>query len=199
VTGILISVILGLIVNECSEVSPWCARKLVRWSAYLRYRDPHRARDRAEELAALIDARPGKLLKLLTAVGFAGNAVLVSWKRALARGEASPRTLPPKADDATAATDPLPGLLAAVSVGDGRAWADLVDRFSPLMWSICRSWGLSGEDAADAYQVTWIRLLENLNRLQDPRRLPGWIAVTCRRECEKRLMARRSDHPGIDR
>jgi hypothetical protein len=27
-TAILISVILGLIVNECSDVCPWCARKV---------------------------------------------------------------------------------------------------------------------------------------------------------------------------
>jgi len=84
-TGILISVILGLLVNECCDISPWCARKLVEWSAYRRYADPDRAAVRAEEWAALIDARPGKLLKLLSALGFAGSAILVVCRRTLAR------------------------------------------------------------------------------------------------------------------
>jgi hypothetical protein len=83
--GILISVILGLIINECSDVSPWCARKIMEWSAYRRYADLDRARERAEELTALIDARPGKLLKLCTALGFAGSAVFVSFRRTLGR------------------------------------------------------------------------------------------------------------------
>ncbi len=83
--GILVSVVIGLIVNECCDVSPWCARKLVQWSAYRRYTDPGRAAERAEELAALIDERPGKLLKLFTALGFAGSAILVAYRRTLAR------------------------------------------------------------------------------------------------------------------
>jgi len=57
---ILLAIITGLAVNECSEMSPWAARKLVRWSAHPRYAPP----SRAEELAALIDDRPGRLFKL---------------------------------------------------------------------------------------------------------------------------------------
>jgi hypothetical protein len=82
---IVISVILGLIVNECSDISPWCARKLVRWSAYRRYTDPCRADKRAEELAALIDNRPGKILKLFSALGFAGSAICVACRRGLTK------------------------------------------------------------------------------------------------------------------
>jgi hypothetical protein len=84
-TTIVISVILGLLVNECCDVSPWCARKLVQWSAHRRYTDPDRAGQRAEELSALIDGRPGKLLKLFSALGFAGSAVLVVFRREFAR------------------------------------------------------------------------------------------------------------------
>jgi hypothetical protein len=100
VTGILISVVIGLLVNECCDVCPWCACKLVRWSAYRRYVDPSRACEKAEELAALIEDRPGKLLKLFTALGFTGGAILVwSW-HAIARPESPSlpdpsRALPP--------------------------------------------------------------------------------------------------------
>jgi RNA polymerase sigma factor (sigma-70 family) len=79
--------------------------------------------------------------------------------------------------------DPVSGLVQAALDGDEDAWAALVDKFTPLVWSVCRSCRLPPEDAADIYQVTWLRLLENLDRVRDPRRLPGWIATTCRREC----------------
>jgi RNA polymerase sigma factor (sigma-70 family) len=79
--------------------------------------------------------------------------------------------------------DPVPGLVRAAAAGDARAWGDLVDRFSPLVWSVCRAHRVHDEDAADVFQMTWLRLLENLGRIRDPHRLPGWIATTCRREC----------------
>jgi AcrR family transcriptional regulator len=71
---ILMGIALGLLVNECCDVSPWLARKFVRWSAHRRYVDQCRAETRAEELVALIDDRPGKLFKLITALGFVVTA-----------------------------------------------------------------------------------------------------------------------------
>ena len=72
---ILVTVIVTLIVNEVSDLCPWLAVRLVRWSAFCRYCDRQRAETRADELAALIRARPGSLFKLLTAVGFAASAI----------------------------------------------------------------------------------------------------------------------------
>lgn len=62
-------VVLGLAINECGELSPWLARKLIRWAARVRYPT------RVEELSALIAERPGKLFKLVTASGFACAAL----------------------------------------------------------------------------------------------------------------------------
>ncbi len=73
---ILLAIITGLAVNECCDISPWLAHKLVRWSAHRRYTSPSRAEVRAEELAAYIDARPGKLFKLTTALSFVAVAVV---------------------------------------------------------------------------------------------------------------------------
>ncbi|WP_424533658.1 hypothetical protein ACOZ38_25315 [Sphaerisporangium viridialbum] len=73
----------SLLVNEFCDVSPWAARKLVIWSAYLRYGKSARAETRAEELAALIDSRPGKLFKLVTALGFTGGATWTYVHRAV--------------------------------------------------------------------------------------------------------------------
>jgi mycothiol system anti-sigma-R factor len=80
---ILIAIIGGAAVNEYCEVTPWCSRKLACWSAHLRYKDPERAEARAEELAAVIDARPGNLFKLMTALTFVGGAAIVSARQSL--------------------------------------------------------------------------------------------------------------------
>ncbi len=73
---VLFAVVSGLAVNECCDISPWAARKLVVWSARHRYYDQARADTRAEELTRLIDDRPGKLFKLITALGFAAAAIV---------------------------------------------------------------------------------------------------------------------------
>jgi membrane protein YdbS with pleckstrin-like domain len=82
---IALAVALGLIVNEFTDVSPWLARKLVTWSARLRYGDTTRADERSEELAAVINDRPGKLFKLGTGVRFASAALALRLRRFLAR------------------------------------------------------------------------------------------------------------------
>jgi RNA polymerase sigma factor (sigma-70 family) len=85
IAGILLGIVAGLLANEFCELSPWCARKLVRWSAFRRYADPDRAKMRAEELTSVINDRPGNLFKLITAVSFASAAVIVGTRRAVAR------------------------------------------------------------------------------------------------------------------
>ncbi|MFD8529436.1 hypothetical protein ACFV0L_18650 [Streptosporangium canum] len=67
---IVLGVILGLIVNEMCDISPWLAKKLVHRAAYLQFHDSDEAAGQAEEWTAMIDDRPGKLLKLFTAIGF---------------------------------------------------------------------------------------------------------------------------------
>lgn len=79
--------------------------------------------------------------------------------------------------------DVIAQLIASAGAGDQQAWNKLVERFSALLWSICRSYGLAPADAADAFQLTWLRLLEHLESIEEPTRLAGWLATTCRREC----------------
>jgi RNA polymerase sigma factor (sigma-70 family) len=89
----------------------------------------------------------------------------------------------PELADAEVPDNPVPGWVQAAAAGDSHAWEQLVDRYQSLLWSICRSYRLSAEDSADVVQLTWLRLLDNLERIRDPRRLAGWLATTCRREC----------------
>ena len=75
---ITFAIISGLLINEATDICPWIAIRLTRWAARLRYpHAPERAATRVEELAALINDRPGKLFKLFTALGFAVHALVV--------------------------------------------------------------------------------------------------------------------------
>jgi len=67
--------------------------------------------------------------------------------------------------------------------GDRQAWDALVERYAPLIWSICRSHRLEAADTQDAAQNVWLQLMDHLGSLRDPAALPGWLATTTRREC----------------
>ena len=82
------------------------------------------------------------------------------------------------------------GLVIRARNGDRPAWEALVDRYSPLTWSICRRYQLDRTDAEDVCQAVWLRLLEQLDNLRDPAALPGWIATTTQRECNRAQRAR---------
>src|SRR5215467_2278191 len=84
----------------------------------------------------------------------------------------------PMRDD-VAVTD----LVTRARKGDKQAWDALVERYAPLVWSICRQYRLSSADAADVGQNVWLRLVEQLDRVRDPAALPGWLVTTTRREC----------------
>ena len=82
--------------------------------------------------------------------------------------------------------------------GDQRAWDALIERYAPLISSICRRHRLDRADAEDACQTVWLRLVDKLDRLRDPDALPGWLVTTTRRECLQVLdKARRTDTLGL--
>jgi RNA polymerase sigma factor (sigma-70 family) len=75
------------------------------------------------------------------------------------------------------------GLVTRARDGDKVAWDELVERFAPLVWSICRRYRLSDADSSDVGQTVWLYLIEQLPTLREPAALPGWLATTTRREC----------------
>ena len=81
-------------------------------------------------------------------------------------------------------------LVKGAAEGDRSCWESLVDAYGGLIWAITRNHRLSQGDAADVRQTTWLRLLENIDRLNEPGRVGAWLATTARREC-LRLSARR--------
>ena len=80
-------------------------------------------------------------------------------------------------------------LVTRAGSGDKQAWDSLVERYAPLIWSICRRYRLSGADAADAGQSVWLHLVGQLGNLRDPAALAGWLATTTQRECLRILRA----------
>ena len=86
---------------------------------------------------------------------------------------------------------PVTALVTRARNGDKQAWDELVDRYAPLIWSICRKYRLRRADADDVGQSVWLRLVDQLGSLRDPAALPGWLATTTQRECGRVLHASR--------
>ena len=98
-------------------------------------------------------------------------------------------------------------LVTRARIGDQQAWDALVERYTPLVWSVCRQYWLGITDAQDVGQTVWLRLVDQLGNLRDPAALAGWLATTTRRECIRRLHQQvrrcpertRPPRPGTDR
>ena len=86
-------------------------------------------------------------------------------------------------------------MVAAARDGDVEAWNRLVDRYAPLVWSICKTYRLSRTDAEDVGQNVWLRLVEQLPRIRVPAAVAGWIMTTARRECLRVLRVSRRVEP----
>ena len=80
-------------------------------------------------------------------------------------------------------------LVTRAKNGEKQAWDALVERYAPLIWSICRRYRLDSADAEDVCQGVWLQLVARLDRLRDPAALPGWLATTTRRECGRMVRA----------
>jgi RNA polymerase sigma factor (sigma-70 family) len=72
--------------------------------------------------------------------------------------------------------------LDALAAGDDATWAATVRRYEGLLRSAARVVLRSDADIDEAVQRTWVLLLRNAARINDPRALPGWLSTTARRE-----------------
>ena len=81
-------------------------------------------------------------------------------------------------------------LVARAAGSDQGAWDELVERYAPMVWSICGRYRLSRHDIEDVGQNVWLRLVEQIGNLREPAALPGWLATTTQRECLRVLRRR---------
>jgi RNA polymerase sigma factor (sigma-70 family) len=82
-------------------------------------------------------------------------------------------------------------IVAEARAGRSAAWEALIQRFGGLVAAIARRCRLSEPDVAEVCQTTWLRLVENLDRIEQPERLGAWLATTSRRE-SLRIATRRT-------
>jgi RNA polymerase sigma factor (sigma-70 family) len=88
--------------------------------------------------------------------------------------------------DATTLADRV----AAARDGDRAAWNSLVEQYMSLVLGVARRYRLCPDDVADVSQALWLRLVEHLDDIREPRALPGWIVTTTKHEALRLLKAR---------
>ncbi len=100
--------------------------------------------------------------------------------------------------------------VAAARDGDRAAWNSLVEQYMPLVLGVAGRYRLCPDDVADVSQALWLRLVEHLDDIREPRALPGWIVTTTKNEALRLLKARQRtvlvdpqtgfalDHPADD-
>ena len=97
----------------------------------------------------------------------------------------------------TAQASSVIDLVTRARTGDRRAWDALVERYAPLIWSICRRYRLGRADTEEVGQNVWLRLVEQLDKIRDPAALPGWLATTTRHECGRVLHPAHRPHMSV--
>jgi RNA polymerase sigma factor (sigma-70 family) len=63
--------------------------------------------------------------------------------------------------------------------------------------AIVRRFRLSPADADDVNQTVWLRLVEHLDEIREPRAVPGWLVTTTRNEA-LRVIRRRGREVSLD-
>jgi len=109
---------------------------------------------------------------------------------AAAPAPTTPANTIPGGDDLPAAD-----LVARAKDGDQQAWDTLVERYAPVVWSICRRYRLSRADADDVGQDVWLHLVAHLDTIRDPSALAGWLATTTSRQSARAARRPRKHGP----
>ncbi len=81
--------------------------------------------------------------------------------------------------------------------GDKSAWEALVEGFGRMIRGVAVGHRLGQADVSEVTQTTWLRLLEHLDRIEQPERLGGWLATTARNEPLRMLRLRGRELPVI--
>jgi len=73
-------------------------------------------------------------------------------------------------------------LVSRARAGEADAWSQLVDGYLGLLTASLRAMNLSDADIRDVTQTTWLRLVQNIDRIEEPARVGSWLVTTARRE-----------------
>jgi RNA polymerase sigma factor (sigma-70 family) len=84
--------------------------------------------------------------------------------------------------------------LGRAAAGDQQAWQEMVAQYRGLLRSIASEFRMSPGDADDAAQMTWLGLVQNVDKLRVPEAVVGWLATTMRRNCSRVQRQRWREH-----
>jgi RNA polymerase sigma factor (sigma-70 family) len=93
------------------------------------------------------------------------------------------------------ARDDVSVLVRAATDGNREAWHALVERYLPLVWSVTRAYRLAPKDAEDVSQTVWLRVVEHLDEIREPRALPKWIMTTAKHESLRLIRSAQRELP----
>lgn len=93
---------------------------------------------------------------------------------------------------------PLADLVAASLEGDTAAWQTLVVRLERVVWKAVNM--MTNDDGVrqDAFAATWLRLVERLDTIREPEKLPGWLTTTATNEVRGLLRHRSRQNVSVD-
>jgi RNA polymerase sigma factor (sigma-70 family) len=95
-------------------------------------------------------------------------------------------------------------LVADCLKGGEEAWAELVDKYKNLIFSIPIKYGFSRDEAADIFQEVCMNLLSDLKNVREPKALPKWIIMVTSHKCyhakakSQRLVSSDSEKSPVD-
>ena len=75
----------------------------------------------------------------------------------------------------------LVGLVRAGGRDRGPAWRELVDRHTPRLYGVARSFDVDSQTAEDLVQTAWLRFLSRMDQLRDPSSLGPWLGMIVRK------------------
>jgi RNA polymerase sigma factor (sigma-70 family) len=121
--------------------------------------------------------------------------------RAMVVNAARERAVAPVVDRrAVESESDLHKVVVAAAAGEAEAWKELVQRFGNMVVAVARSCRLNDADVAEVHQVVWLRMVENIGRIEQPDRIGAWLATTAKRESLRVVRTRGRmtlDHDGL--
>ena len=74
-------------------------------------------------------------------------------------------------------------LIRECRLGNQAAWNALIEKYKKLVYGMPARYGLPAQDAADVFQLVWADLYRDLDRLENPGAVRGWLATAAARRC----------------
>lgn len=106
--------------------------------------------------------------------------------------------VPPPPKPAAPHDETLADLVSASLLGDSAAWARLVARLERVVWKAVNMMTTEDSIRQDAFAATWLRLVERLDTIREPEKLPGWLTTTSTNEVRQLLRHRSRQHVHVD-